>query len=235
MKEGKNKNSLGENTTAPYLKGKSDFEDLDRMASSVKKERSGNPVRRSRKFLFAKITVPFLIIVVVLGIWFLVSSRNEGRVTTITQSSLEKMLETNDLSTLEYTYNGITTVYTQDGKTPKYYVAYEGVVTAGIDITKINVHTDQDKKVITITIPDPSVQKVSVDMGSLDFIFEKKKYETETVSQEAYKKSMKDLKNKAEKEEQLLSMAKENAVSSIKALIEPWVKQLDDGYTVEVK
>ena len=222
MKEGKNKNSLGENTTAPYLKGKSDFEDLDRMASSVKKERSGNPVRRSRKFLFAKITVPFLIIVVVLGIWFLVSSRNEGRVTTITQSSLEKMLETNDLSTLEYTYNGITTVYTQDGKTPKYYVAYEGVVTAGIDITKINVHTDQDKKVITITIPDPSVH-------------EKKKYETETVSQEAYKKSMKDLKNKAEKEEQLLSMAKENAVSSIKALIEPWVKQLDDGYTVEVK
>ena len=45
---------------------------------------------------------------------------------------------------------------------------------------------------------------------------------------------MKDLENKAN-ENTLLSMAKENAVNAITALVSPWVEQMNDEYTIEVK
>ena len=145
------------------------------------------------------------------------------------------MIELNDLSTLEYTYNAITEVYDESGKTLKYHVAYCGTVTAGIDITKIEIDVDQEAKRILITLPNAKVQSVNVDMGTLEFIFSKKKYETETISQEAYKASLEDLENRTKEENNLLFMAKDNAVGAVEALIAPWVKQIDDEYMVEVK
>ena len=56
----------------------------------------------------------------------------------ITASSLEKVLEIDELSTAEYTYNAVAKKHSQDGKEIKYYVAYEGKVTAGVDFEKID-------------------------------------------------------------------------------------------------
>lgn len=159
---------------------------------------------------------------------------NGGKVTTITKSSLEKIVEINDMSTLDYTYNAITDVADENGNA-KYHVAYEGKVTAGIDITKINISVDEENKKIKIIVPEAEIQNVDVDMGTMEFIFEKEKYETETVSQEAYKASLADLEKKANNEKDLLSMAKENAVDAITALITPWVEQVDEEYFVEIK
>ena len=72
-------------------------------------------------------------------------------------------------------------------------------------------------------------------METMNFIFEKKKYETETVSQEAYAACKEDLEKRVKEEQSLLSMAKENATEAVKALIEPWVQQVDKEYTVEIK
>ena len=120
-------------------------------------------------------------------------------VTTVTKSSLEKILEISDLSTLDFTYNSITDVKDQDKKNVKYHVAYEGTVTAGIDLQKVDISVNEDSHKIVITVPDATVQNTNVDMGGMDFIFEKKKYDTETVSQEAYKACLKDLENKDRK------------------------------------
>lgn len=185
------------------------------------------------------IAVGCLLGVVVIGVsGFLIPKAlhsNMEQVTTITKSSLEKVIEISDLSTLDYTYNSITDVLDEDGETIKYHVAYEGVVTAGIDFERVDVSVDEETKKVTITIPEADIQNVDVDMGTLEYIFEEKKYETETVSQEAYKACRADLEKKATNENNLLSVAKENAVDVVNALITPWVEQIDEEYQVEVK
>lgn len=175
--------------------------------------------------------------VIVIGgfILTIVFRSNDSRVTTVTESSLEKVLEISDLSTLDYTYNSIVDVMDEDGKTMKYHVAYEGVVTAGIDFENVDVSVDEETKIITITLPEAVVQNVEIDMGTLEYIFEEKKYETETVSQEAYKVCRADLEKKAMEEGNLLAIAKDNAVDTVNALMTPWIEQLHEEYQVEVK
>ncbi len=162
----------------------------------------------------------------------------DGVVTTVSEASLERVLEISDLSTMNYTYNAVAEVYPEEykeGDEPKYYVAYEGTVQAGIDMEKISVSVDEKTKAITVILPEAEVQSANVDMGTLEFIFTKKKYETEMVSQEAYKASLSDLEEKANQESELLAMARDNAIDTVNALITPWVKALDAEYTVEVK
>ena len=159
----------------------------------------------------------------------------EGTVTTISKASLEKVFEISELSTVDYSYNAVARAYEEDGATPKYYVAYEGTVTAGIDFSKIVIDIDEDTKIITITLPESEIQNTTVDFGSMDYIFENKKYETETVSQEAYELCKTDLARRAAKENDLMTLAKENAVTAVEALVDPWVQQIDGEYKVNIK
>lgn len=159
----------------------------------------------------------------------------EPQVTTITKSSLEKVLEISDLETLDYTYNSIVDVMDEDGETAKYHVAYEGVVTAGINFEKIGISVEDETKTVVITVPEAEIQNVYVDMGTMEYIFEKNRYETETVSQEAYHFCCEDLEKKAKEETSLLTIARDNAVEAVNALISPWVEQMDEEYHVEVR
>lgn len=151
-----------------------------------------------------------------------------------TQSQLEKVLEINELYTANYTYNSIVTVYDDDNETVKYHVSYEGVVKAGIDFHNIKVTIDRNKKLITVKVPEASVIDKNVD-PDMDFIFTKDKYNTATVASDAYDLCCKDLEEKAEKETYILDAARENAISAVKALIEPWVEQVDSSYAVSVE
>lgn len=190
---------------------------------------------KGKKVHYMGIAIGIVLLIATVLLLSNVLNLDGGRVTTISSSSLKKVVEINDLSTLDYTYNAITEVYDENGTRLKYYVAYEGTVTAGVDISQIDISVNEEEKLITVVLPDAEVQHVNVHMGTLEFIFIKDKYETETVSQEAYKVSLDDLKKKANEEETLLSMAKDNAVAAINALIAPWVKQIDETYTVEIK
>lgn len=154
---------------------------------------------------------------------------------TISQSSIEKILDISELSTLEYTYNAVAAGYDEDGKTLLYHVAYEGTVSAGIDFDKLKVKVNPDKKEIRITVPEAKILDCSVNEGSLKYIFEKDEYNTATISADAYKVSKEDLKKKANEETRITELAKENAISAISGLIEPWVDQVDDEYTVIIK
>ena len=159
----------------------------------------------------------------------------EGTVTTISETSLEKVFEISELSTAEYAYNAVAYAYENDGITLKYYVAYEGLVTAGIDFSKIIIDVDENNKSITLKIPNCEILDTTVDFGSMQYIFENDKYNTETVSQEAYELSEADLAVRAEKEDDLLSLAKENATAAVEALVNPWVNQIESNYTVIIQ
>lgn len=160
---------------------------------------------------------------------------HDGIVTTISEASLEEVFEIGELSTADYTYNAVAYAYEDDGITPKYYVAYEGMVTAGIDFSKIIIDVNEESKLITLKIPECEIQDTTVDFGTMEYIFKKDKYNTETVSQEAYKLCEADLAERTNTEEDLLSLAKENATAAVEALVNPWVKQIDTDYTVNIQ
>ena len=181
--------------------------------------------------------VMILLIILVVYLKMVVFNNKEGQVTTISKSSLEKVLEINELSTVEYTYNAIANVYDEKdkkGEKIKYYVAYEGFVSAGIDFKKIEIQVNEAEKVVTVVLPEIEVHSTTVEMGSLDCIFVKEKYNTEEVSKEAYAASKADLEKRIGEDHELLDLAKKNAIESVKALFAPWIEQVDEEYRVEV-
>lgn len=89
-------------------------------------------------------------------------------------------------------------------------------------------------KIIKITIPDIEFQEKTVDPGTLNYIFKDEKYETENVHQEAFELCERDLEQRIANEKNLLELAEKNAVAIIKALVLPWVQQIDNGYQVIV-
>lgn len=159
----------------------------------------------------------------------------EGDVTTITESSIKDVFEINELQTVDYIYNAIARAYDSDGKTLKYYVTYNGKITAGIDFSSVDINIIEEQKIIKISVPDVTIQDTVVDAGTLEFIFEKKKYNKESIYQEAYGICQSDLDKKASTEPKLLNMARDNAKQVIEALITPWVEQIDSDYTVTIE
>lgn len=176
-----------------------------------------------------------LAIVVLIAGWLIATTGEDGKLTTISESSLQKIIEINELSTVDYTYNATVTKTNDDSSEIMYHVAYEGTVTAGIDFQEIAFDLNEEEKIITITIPEVEIHNISVNMGTMDYIFTKDKYETETISQEAYKLCKADLKKRIEDEELLKKTAKENAISSVEALFKPWIETVDKQYKVIIK
>lgn len=176
-----------------------------------------------------------ILIIVIVGF---TSAHNKNRIMITTKSSLEKIMEINKLSTIEYTYNAIVTKYKNDevkDDNIEYYVAYNGKVTAGIDFNEIKIDVDYKEKKIYVTLPNVEIHETNVDMGTLDYIHEKNVPEKNSISQEAYKLCKNDLRERAQKETELLSNAEENAKSAIEALLKPWIESVDKKFQIEFK
>ncbi len=161
---------------------------------------------------------------------------DEGKVTTISESSLKEILEISQMSTAEYTYNSIVQKFTEDNELA-YSVCYNGIIKAGVDFSEIKLNIDNESRTINVTVPDAKITSVTVEAGKLEYIFADDKYNTETVSSEAYALAVNDLEQKASESQKILNPAKENAISTVKALLNPWSKEIDgeNGYEINVK
>ena len=159
----------------------------------------------------------------------------DGDTATLSEAAIRKVFEISELSTADYTYNAIARAYAEDGVDIKYFVAYEGRVKVGIDFSKVEIAVDEEEKRITITVPEIQFQEKTVDPGTLEFIFKDKKSETEYVHQEAYLLCQKDLDEKTKVEKELLELASANAKSVVEALVIPWIKQIEDDYTIDIR
>lgn len=158
----------------------------------------------------------------------------EGKVTTVTESTLEEVIKKSHLYTAAYPYNGYAAVYDEDGSI-KYYVAYEGTVKAGIDVTQITVKIDEDTNTIIVQLPEVLIEDPVVNAGTIEFIFKKEKYNTETVAEEAYRYAEEDLANRVKEDVDIRACAQESAKAAERAMIEPWVNQIEEGKTYTVK
>lgn len=205
-------------------------ENIDKVEKVKKEKKHSKFTKKIMLFIGA-------IVLIIVAISFM-RVHNENRLTITTKSSLEKIIEINKLSTIEYTYNAIVTKYKNDevkDDNVEYYVAYNEKVTAGIDFNEINIDVDYKEKKIYITLPNVEIHETNVDMGTLDYIHEKNTSEKDSISQEAYKLCKNDLRERAKNETELLINANENAKSAIEALIKPWIESVDREFQIEFK
>lgn len=162
----------------------------------------------------------------------------EGEVKYIvTKADIREIIEISELNTVEYTYNSIVRVTKLDKKSneePWYAVSYNGTITAGIDFSNIDININDESRTISITVPKAEIQSTNVDIKSLEYIFAKDKYDKDSVAADAYSRACDDLKEKAEQNSDILKLAEENAISAIEGLLEPWLSQMENGYTVNV-
>lgn len=154
----------------------------------------------------------------------------------ITTSTLEKIINVSELSTFEAIYNGIAVVKNpeKDDKVD-YYVSYKAKVQAGIDFDRVEISIEDEKKQIVVKIPAINLGEPMVDIASMDYIFENKKANTETVSEQAYKACIEDAKNESEKEEAIFTLAKQNAENIIRALINPFIEDMEEPYELVIE
>jgi hypothetical protein len=115
-----------------------------------------------------------------------------------------------------------------------YYVTYMAKVNAGFDFEKVKVTLDKEVKKITVSIPEIVITDLSVDIGTLDYIFQNDKAETNTITAQAYPACIEDAKKESEEEPAIKDLAKQNAKNIMEALINPFIENLDTVYELEI-
>lgn len=163
----------------------------------------------------------------------LAGGQREEQPEIITKTALEKIVRVSELSTFEVTYNGVAQVMNE--KKPEnvdYYVSYAAQVKVGFDFSKIRFDLDNDEKQLVVHIPEVAITKISVDLPSLDYIFMNDKANTETASAQAYKACEADVALESENQPAIFELAQQNAENMVRALVVPFLKQMDPEYTV---
>ncbi len=206
----------------------------------VKKEnKDKNNVKKGKySDLFKLLLLVFIIGLVSLFVF----KYGDGKVKMSAKVLLEKVVEKNDLQTVSYTYNAIAKQCKNDKCTDKssnddykYFVAYEGIVTAGIDMEKVDVKIDKTNKKIILTIPEPYITGYNVPIESLNFIFTKEKYNESKELQIAHKLCKEDLEGRSNNEELILNTAKNNAILVLKEFYKPLIEKKYPKYDLEIK
>ena len=204
--------------------------DIDKIEDKDDKKEKKEILITLIKSKYKVIAIGLVCVIILIG--FLISK--PGQTTSISESTLKEMFEISEFSTIEYPYESIISVSDDKGKT-MYHVAYKGTVKLGFDFNEIRVEELTEDNKICVYIPEIIINSTNVDESSLDYIFEKEKYDTETTFQEAYRACCTDLQQKVTGNGKLKEMAKENAIDTISALIKPMEKQLPKGYEIEYR
>ena len=160
----------------------------------------------------------------------------EGKVELVTESTLMSAMRSATLYTAEYPYNGVTYVSNKDDGL-KYYVSYKATIKAGFNAENLRVELDKEDHVITIYLPEIELSEPSVT-GEFKYIFMDEKYNTGDTYNESFTAAVTDLKKREITGEfdNIYYAAIQNAKIAEKALVEPWVNQVDPEtkYTIKV-
>ncbi len=181
--------------------------------------------------------ITFALVAAVVAAPLLIAGNDkENKPEVLTVPTLEKIVKVSELSTFTAVYNGIAEVMNEEKSDQiDYYVSYEARVDAGLDMDKIDIDMDEETKTIHITLPPVYIMEPSVDISSLDFIFYNTKANSSTITQQAFRACEEDVKAESTKQDAILELAQQSAVNFVTALVDPFVEQLDAGYTVTVE
>ena len=198
-------------------------------------ENVGSKKAINKKIVIAVAAGVLALILVGTLVVLLPKGEKESEPSIITTSTLEKILNVSDLSTFEAIYNGVAKVTNPDDPQEiDYYVSYNATVKAGIDFEQVVISVDEDAKIISVKLPKIKISDITVDIESMDYIFVNDDANTETVSEEAYKKCIDDVTRESNNETAIFELAEQNAKNIVEALIQPFVSSLDSEYQLQI-
>ncbi len=190
---------------------------------------------KKRKRRYNSIIISIIAVIIIVARFTIFAPIEESEPEIINKPTLERIINVSDLSTFEAVYNGIAKIINENEPDKvDYYVSYEATVKAGINFENVDIDVDNEKKIITVKIPEVKINDINVDITSLDYIFENEKANISTVSEEAYKKCIEDVTVESNKENEIYELAKQNAKNIIEALISPFVEQFDNEYQLQI-
>lgn len=190
---------------------------------------------QKKKFIIAAGFATAILVLIALFLLLLFKPAKKSEPSIITTSTLEKILTVSDLSTFEAIYNGIAKVANpDDAQKIDYYVSYDATVKAGIDFEQVEISVDDTAKIISVKLPEVKITDITVDIESMDYIFIDDHANTETVSEEAYKRCIDDVTNESNHENAIYELAEQNAKNIIEALIRPFVSSFDSEYQLQI-
>lgn len=159
-----------------------------------------------------------LVLVFVFGFARFSGMLDKGEEKTLVRSTLVDAIDITELSTSQFTYNGIAEIY-NNKKTSKIdcYVRYKAKVKAGINMKDVDFEIDNDKKTVKPILPNIEITTNLVEEESLSFIPSDIKKDLNDILTICKK----DASIEAAKSEELFELAEENLKSIIEALLYP--------------
>ena len=178
-------------------------------------------------FLFKNVFKIIAIIIVIVAIIFFISLK-KGKETIISSATLTDMVDISELSTAQFTYNGIAEVYENKEKNKvKCYIKYNSIVKANINMEEINFEINRNNKTVKPILPEIKLTpKIITGENSLSFIPEDTKLELKEVLLVCEE----DAKNEALNSPGLLKYAEENLKDTLEALLLPVIES--SGYQI---
>lgn len=182
------------------------------------------------------IVASIVIIAIILSIALSVENfkREHRKPDIYIKASLDRIVNVSELSSYEVKYEGIAKVVNE--KNPDkvdFYVAYEAMVKAGVDVEKINMSLDKKENIVYIELPDVIITSSDIDENTLDFMFIKNKYDDETALSRAINACNADIKTEIDSADVLKKLAEENAKNIVRAFISPFLEQLNEEYSIK--
>lgn len=190
------------------------------------------------RLIVTSVIAVLLVVITVFLLAYCSSGKQSGKPqpVIVSTSSLKEIIKVSKLSTFEMIYNGVADV--RNEKNPEktdFYASYDSRVRFGFDFSKIDITADDEKKIITVTLPELETPEINVDIESLDFIFVNKKANTATVAQRAYSACIEDAEREVKSDTIGRNLARSSAEKAVRALLSPIIEQQYPDYTMEIK
>lgn len=150
-----------------------------------------------------------------------------GKVSIDTSSLLTEAIDIAELSTAEFRYRGIAEIYTDETRSHvRCRVCYNAIVKAGIDMQKVHLETNEEKKTVTATLPEIDLKVTIIDEQSMAILPSDADVEIDSM----LRYSKEDAEKEARESEKLLKTAQENLKATIEGLLYPILKA--KGFTL---
>lgn len=214
-------------------------------------------IKQHRNQIYLGVTIIAVLLTLVLSLDYKIrrdAERNEAVVTATTIKEKEKkdnivisvstdtirdgLANMGFLVTQEYYFTQVEK-YTKEKTILKFITSssefmysYDGAVMAGIDFEKIKIKTDEDRKTITVDMPDSEIQTVTIDKDTFK-IYSEKESLWNPLKLEDYSISLVEFENAA-KEKAIASGILERSDAQARSLVREFIISLPNTgeYTV---
>ena len=168
-----------------------------------------------------------IIIAIILSVFYGIvrysAATQKGEKKIFTSSSLIEAIDIGEISTAQFTYNGIAEIHKDNDQNKKVesYVKYDATVKVGIDGDKLDFEIDEENKTIKPILPELRITVVDLDdEKGFSYIPDK----SHVGLKRAIEACEQDVTKEAQKSKKLFEVAEDNLKSHMEGLLQPLVE-----------